>query len=62
MTQDILREKTKIAKATNDDIFYKDFAEYLDMNINSFYNWLNGAYDLSETKARKLEDIVIDLL
>ena len=60
--QDNLRKQVKLAKACNDWIYYKDFAETLDMNINSFYNWLNNEYDLSKKKAAKLEDIVIDLI
>ena len=59
--QDELRKQTRIAKAYNEDITFKDFAEAIDIDINSFYNWLNGAYDLSRLKARYLEDIVINL-
>lgn len=59
--QDELRKQTRIAKACNEDITYKDFAESIGLTINSFYNWLNGYYELSSTKAKYLEDIVINL-
>lgn len=61
-TQDILRKQVKLAKACNDDIYYKDFASYLNITEHSFYNWLNGEYSLSYDNAKKLEDIVIDLI
>ena len=51
-----------MAKAMNDDIFYKDFAQYLNITEHSFYNWIKGYYDLSNQKASKLNDIVIDLI
>ena len=63
MNQDILRQQTKIAKAMNDDEFsYKDFAAAIAVSDHSFYNWLNGYYDLSYKKASYLEDIVINLI
>lgn len=62
LTQEILREKVKIAKALNNDIYYYQFAEYIEIAEHSFYNWLKGYYDLSTTKARKLENIINDLI
>lgn len=59
--QDDVRKKVKLSKALNDDIYYKDFADYLDISEHSFYNWLNGYYNLSENKLRMLDDIVTDL-
>ena len=56
-----VRKMVKLAKAKNDDIYYKDFAEYLGVTDHSFYNWLNGYYELSEDKIEKLLDIVIEL-
>lgn len=61
MQQEFLRKQVKIAKALNDDIFYKDFADYLEITEHSFYNWLKGYYNLSSKKEQKLRDIVIDL-
>lgn len=60
--QDNLRKKVKLAKACNIDIFYKDFAEYLEITEHSFYNWLNGYYELSQNNAKKLNDLVVDLI
>lgn len=62
MNQDELRKYVKIAKALNDDILYKDFAEYLSIDHNSFYNWLHGYYQLNSSNAKKLYDVVIDLV
>ena len=62
MSQEELRKNVKIAKALNDDILYKDFADYLNIDHNSFYNWLHGYYQLSIDNAEKLYDVVIDLI
>ena len=60
--QDNLRKKVKLAKALNDDIYYKDFAEYLEISEHAFYNWLCGYYKLSRRNYRKLNDIIVDLI
>ena len=60
--QDYLRKEVKLAKALNDDIYYKTFSDYLKITEHSFYNWLNGYYDLSKLKELKLHDILIDLI
>lgn len=60
--QQNLRKNVKIAKACNDDIYYKDFAEYLEITEHAFYNWLSGYYELSSSKAAKLNDVVVDLI
>ena len=62
MQQDNLRKQVRLAKANNIDILYKDFAEYINISLNSFYNWLSGSYELSYKKAKLLEDITIDLI
>ena len=59
--QEFLRRATKLAKALNDDVYYKNFAEYLEMSEHSFYNWLNGAYTLGKEKYEKLCDVVLPL-
>ena len=61
-TQEKLRKQVKLVKAEYDDIYYKNFAEYLDMNEHSFYNWLSGSYKLSADKVSKLQEILVDLL
>lgn len=60
-SQDFLRKATKLAKALNDDIYYKDFAELLEMSEHGFYNWLDGAYNLGKEKYNTLYDVVIPL-
>lgn len=60
--QEVLRKQVKRVKAEYDDIYYKNFAEFLGINEHSFYNWLNGYYKLSADKAEKLHDVIIDLL
>lgn len=60
--QDILRKQVKLAKACNDWLYYKELTETLEITTHSFYNWLNGEYELSTAKARQLADIVIDLI
>lgn len=60
--QNILRQQVKMAKACNDDIYYKHFADYLEITEHSFYNWLNGYYELSSSKEDKLRDVVVDLI
>lgn len=60
--QEVLRKQVKRVKAEYDDIYYKNFAEFLGINEHSFYNWLNGYYKLSADKADKLHDVIIDLL
>lgn len=60
--QKFLREQVKLAKVYNSDWSYKDFAEVIDITAHSFYNWLNGYYELSEEKAKQLHCIVVDLL
>lgn len=61
-TQDFLRKQVKHAKAEYDDIFFKDFATYIDITEHAFYNWLHGYYNLSNSKIIKLQEILIDLL
>lgn len=62
MQQDNLRRIVRLAKANNEDISYKDFAESIDISINSFYQWLSGSFKLSYKKAKQLEDIAINLI
>ena len=62
MKQDELRKQVRLARACNEDIYYKHFAAYLDMTEQSFYNWLNGSYDISAENVKKLKSVVIDLI
>lgn len=60
--QDILRKQVKLAKACTDWLTFKDLAATLDITDHSFYNWLNGYYELSSKKAAQLQDLIIDLI
>lgn len=54
---DDLRKAVKVFKAT-ENISYRELAEHLEINQRSFYNWLGGAYELGEEKARRLYEIM----
>lgn len=56
----ILRKRVKIIHALQ-NIKYKEIAEYLEIKQGSFTNWLNGYYDLGETKQKALS-IILDTL
>ena len=60
--QDNLRKQVKLAKALNEDWSYKAMSEVIQITAHAFYNWLNGAYELSYTKERELQNLVADLL
>ena len=60
--QQFLRKQVKVAKALNDDWSFKEMSQVIDISVNSFYNWLNGAYELSESKKKQLQNLVNDLL
>ena len=62
MQQDYLRKRVRLAKACNEDIKYKHFAEFLNISEASFYNWLSGKYKLSRKNEQDLNHIVIDLI
>ena len=61
--QEILRKQVKVIKALyGEDFTYKDIAEMLEININSFYNWLNNYYELGREKEKQLQQFVNDIL
>ena len=60
--QDDLRKQVKLAKAMDDEWNFKNMSEVIQISPNSFYNWLNGAYELSSIKERELESLLSDLL
>ena len=39
-------------------ISYNEISEYLEIRQDSFYNWLNGQYDLGKEKQQRLFDII----
>lgn len=60
MKQDNLRKQVKILKAIQ-GIQYYEFAEYLEIQRHSFYNWLRGCYELSNEKEKRLYEIIEDI-
>lgn len=58
--QDKLRKEVKQLKVFN-DITYKEISEYLEIQKNSFYNWLRGYYNLSDEKVDRLKEIICNL-
>lgn len=60
MTNETLRTECKVLKALQ-NVSYKEFAEYLEIKQQSFYNWLKGEYDLSQEKQQKLFEIITNL-
>lgn len=58
--QEKLREQVKLLKALQ-GVSYAELSEYLEIHRNSFYNWLNGYYNLSQEKQMRLLEI-IDLI
>ena len=57
MNQDKLRIEVKNQKKNN-SIQYTYFSSKLNMNKNSFYNFMNNKSNLSEDKEEKLESIL----
>ena len=55
--QNYLRNKVKVLKALQ-NITYTEIAEDLEINRNSFYNWLKGYYNLSLEKEQRLNEII----
>ena len=55
--QEKLRKEVKIIKALQ-NITYTEFAEDLEISRSAFYNWLNGQYDLSTQKEKRLIEII----
>lgn len=55
--QNELRKKVKVLKALQ-NITYQEIADYLEIHKNSFYNWLNGYYNLSIQKEQRLIEIL----
>lgn len=58
--QEKLRKEIKLLKALY-GITYRELADCLEIQKNSFYNWLKGYYNLSATKEKNLIEL-IDLI
>ena len=55
-----LRKQVKQLKVFQ-GIKYKEISEYLEIRTDSFYNWLNGQYDLGIEKQKHLAEIITNL-
>lgn len=55
--QEKLRKQVKLLKALQ-NISYKEISEHLEINKNSFYNWLKGYYNFSIEKEQRLIEIL----
>ena len=60
--EDKLREEVKLCKVYNSDWSFKQIAEAIDITPNSFYNWLNGYYELSDQKKSELRELISNLI
>lgn len=58
--QQKLRKRVKYLKVFQ-NVSYNELAEHLEIALSSFYNWLNGQYNLSSQKTDRLIEI-LDLL
>lgn len=52
-----LRKKVKLIKALQ-GITYSEIAEYIELPPKSFYSWLNGQYEFSEERQKRLNDVI----
>lgn len=60
--QDKIRQQVKLAKALNDEWSYKAMSEVIGISTHAFYNWLNGAYQLSYNKEKQLIGLLSNLI
>lgn len=58
--QNNLRKQVKLLKALQ-GVSYKEIAELLEIKTNSFYAWVNAAYDLGEERENALIEIITNL-
>ena len=61
LTDEYLRNRCKLIEAIGQVESYIELAEMIDIKRKSFYNWLRGEYDLSNSKKTLLKDILDDL-
>ena len=59
MSDNILRKKVKMLKATDSIRNYYEIAELLEMSKASFYNWLNEKYNLGYERKAFLKEIIV---
>ena len=58
MSDNELRKKVKLLKATDSIQNYYEIAELLEMSKSAFYNWLKGQFNLGYEKKVFLKDII----
>lgn len=58
MSDNKLRKQVKLLKATEAIQNYAEIAEMLEIHKGSFYNWLNGYYNLGVEKKQHLKEII----
>ena len=61
MSDEALRKKVRLLKATEAIENYYEVAELLEMTEKSFYNWLGGYYNLGHQKKEQLKAIISEL-
>lgn len=61
MSDDNLRTKVKVLKAIGQIDSFFEVAEMIGVSKASFYNWINGYYNLGQEKKRELTNLVSDL-
>lgn len=54
---DYLRKRVKLIKALQ-GISYREIAEYIELPPKSFYSWLNGQYEFSQQREKRLIDVL----
>ena len=62
MSNEELRKKVKLLKATGTITNYYELAEILDISESSIYNWLSKQFDFGYDKSQLLTSIVEDLI
>lgn len=60
-SDDNLRYRCKLIKALGQVDSYIELAEMIEIKRKSFYNWLRGEYNLSNSKKILLNNILDDL-
>ncbi len=55
-----IARKLKVERMENNDFDYSDISDMLGIKIGSLYNFLNGQYNLSQSKAKMLRDWLSD--
>lgn len=58
--QENLRKQIKLLKALQ-GVQYSEIAALLEIQKNSFYNWIKGYYNLSAEKEKRLIEIITDI-